>query len=462
MAFYTVNKSGFSNIRMLVQDIVTEMTSTTNKKYGQEYFTCVYPSTSPGSKIVGWSPGDPVFPTNAGYPRGNVIIVESRLAVDPLANAQVTIASTGNINAAYRIAFVFHNENSLTAHAGSRLTLPGIEDGSGRIEGNILFMTNRAGHPDSLEFREPPGCINVGTWTQYDPLKYKIFGSLPSAQIAGRNVALPNLEYPGPNLQLADQLFISRINSQGAARSYPMNYQLSMCNRGVVLVIWEDNQEEVPAQTVPGQGFQFSTDPVQVYGNSPVRWFAIQRAVDRDTGRVRGGYTFRNGKPWSLLDETSRCPVFCIFGNSNPAYYQKFVVRENDQLTPSSKRPASVDTVDSAAILNPWPQQSVTEQGEFIVTFISNLSTSRFRYGDEMDMIGTVGSEVVGHGSKIRVKVYNDVNTREYTAMYGNLPYGQGMKFMILSDISDADEDAISGLSMSSAIIVSNLQDFVY
>lgn len=455
MALYSVNKSGFGNIRSLVSDIAFELTDTTRKAFGQKYFQCVYPSTAPGSQLVGYSSGDYVFtaPHQGRYPRGNVIIFESMLAVDPLANANVTVTSTGAINAAYRIAFVLHDDVTLTVHAGSRLTLPGIEDATGLIEGNLVFMTNRAGSPNALEFREPPGCVNVGTWSQYSTTEYRIFGTLPYDKIAGRTLAAGDLTFPGPNIQRADEVFISRINSQGATTSYPMNYQLTMTNRGIALVIWEDNQEEVPREAVPATGFNKVTDPVQVYGNSPVRWFVIQRAVDRNTGAVRGGYSLRGGKKWSLVDEQSRCPVFCVFGNSNPAYYQKFVVRENDQLTPSPKRPASVDTVDSAAILNPWPQQSVTEQGEFIVTFVSNLSTSRFRYGDEMDMIGTVGSEVVGHGTKIRVKVYNDTQTREYTAMYGNLPNGQGMKIMILTDASSTDENTNTGLTINSTTV---------
>ena len=458
MALYSVNKSGFGNIQALVSDIVYEMIETANKEHDQSYFTPVYPTTAPGSKIVGISPGDYLFNPTGTYPREKVVILESRLAVDPLANANVTVTATGALNAAYRIGFVLHNSTTLTVHAGTRLTLPGLE--SPATEGKLLFMTNRASSPNSLEFREPPGCVNVGTWTNYT-LTDNIFGALSASSVAGRDNGI-DLIFPSPTYSNASEVFISRINSQGAENSYPMNYQLTMTNRGVALVIWEDNQEEVPKEETPSTGFSKITDPVQVYGNSPVRWFVIQRAVDRNTGQVRGGYALRGGKKWSLVDEQSRCPVFCVFGNSNPAYYQKFVVRENDQLTPSPKRPASVDTVDSAAILNPWPQQSVTEQGEFIVTFISNLSTSRFRYGDEMDMIGTVGSEVVGHGTKIRVKVYNDTQTREYTAMYGNLPYGQGMKIMILTDAEDVDENSSSGLPLSSAADSANFEDTEY
>lgn len=462
MALYSVSKSGFGNIQALVSDIVYEMTdgANTGKQFEQQYFEVVYP-TNPGVNTLKYTMGnDLLFDTAGTYPIDKVVILESKLALDPLANANVTVTSSSALNAAWRLAFVLHDFNTLTVHAGTRLTLPGIEDPDHSRRGKLLFMTNRASNPNDLEFRDPPGCINVGTWTNYTTTN-NIFGSLPAASVAGRTSGTA-IVYPAPTLQNADEVFINRVNSQGANNSYPLNYQLTMTNRGMALVVWEDNQEEVPRENTPSAGFQKATDPVQVYGNSPVRWFVIQRAVDRNTGAVRGGYSLRGGKKWSLVDEQSRCPVFCVFGNSNPAYYQKFVVRENDQLTPSPKRPASVDTVDSAAILNPWPQQSVTEQGEFIVTFVSNLSTSRFRYGDEMDLIGTVGSEVVGHGTKIRVKVYNDTQTREYTAMYGNLPYGQGMKIMILTDASYLDESINTGLTINSNANVLALDDRVY
>jgi hypothetical protein len=177
--------------------------------------------------------------------------------------------------------------------------LPGIEDPDHSRRGRLLFMTNRASNPNDLEFRDPPGCINVGTWTNYTTTN-NIFGSLPAGSVAGRTSGTA-LVYPAPTLQNADEVFINRVNSQGANNSYPLNYQLTMTNRGMALVVWEDNQEEVPRENTPSAGFQKATDPVQVYGNSPVRWFVIQRAVDRNTGAVRGGYSLRGGKKWSLV-----------------------------------------------------------------------------------------------------------------------------------------------------------------
>lgn len=210
---------------------------------------------------------------------------------------------------------------------------------------------------------------------------------------------------------------------------------------------------------MPSAGY---TDSSKVYGNSPVRWFAIQRAVDRETGKVRGGYGLRSNLPYrdpvtGFINEKSRCPVFCVFGTSNPNDYKKFVVRENDSVVPSPKRPASVSTHDSPAIFNPLQQQSVTEQGEFVVTFLNNLSTARYRYGDEMDLIGTVGAEVAGAGTNIEVKVYNDASTRTYTAMYANRQYGNGMRIMMLTKATETDEETQTGIDYDT-IGVTNYQ----
>lgn len=453
-------KNGFANIRLLMQSLAADLIDTQYTQNGVQYFECVYPP--------GFAVGTMPFPSGVAYPAGNVLIFESRNAIDPLANANVVITPTGNINAAWRLGFVLHDDVTLTAHAGTRLNLPGIENPDPTVQGKLTFLTNRSSDPNTLLFREPPGCINVEPWSYVNnttSTRRTIFSNLATASVPGRTIA-SDLAFPGPNVQLPAQSFISRLSSVGAESSYPMNYSLTLSNRGMVLAVWEDNQEEIPEQNVllnnpPNTGY---TDSSQVYGNSPVRWFVIQRAVDREKGQVRGGYSLRNGKPYSsgvIVNEVSRCPVFCVFGNANPNQYRKFVVRENDTLTPSPKRNASVNTVDSPAIINPLPQQSVTEQGEFVVTFLNNLSTARFRYGDELDLVGTVGAEVVGAGTEITVKVYQDTYNRTYSAVYSNKQYGNGMRIMMLTKADYRDENTNTGLAITSGN-ASNLGDLQY
>ena len=61
-------------------------------------------------------------------------------------------------------------------------------------------------------------------------------------------------------------------------------------------------------------------------------------------------------------------------------------------------------------------------------------------------MIGTVGAEVVGSGTNINVKVYNDSYTRTYTAFFANRQYGNGMRIMVLTSAHFSDENNNAGV----------------
>jgi hypothetical protein len=69
-----------------------------------------------------------------------------------------------------------------------------------------------------------------------------------------------------------------------------------------------------------------------------------------------------------------------------------------------------------------------------------------------------VGAEVVGGGTNIEVKVYQDGYTRTYSALYANRQYGNGMRIMVLTKADYRDEDKNTGLVTSSGI----LADVVY
>jgi len=397
MACYSVTKYGFTTLSSLLSSIDSELTTAHG---GKTYFTKVYQGACYG---------------NLNY--GNIGIYESTTDIDPIANYTPT-GST--VNSAWRMAFWVHEAdqatpNKMTVHAGSALQYPNT--------GNVVYLNNRAATAASVVLREPPGTMTANTWSSTHTTSITINGSTKNL--------------PKPDMDTYSQLWLNRQVNIGSEAAYPMNYQLTLTNRGVFLAVWEDNQEEVPADTVPATG---NTDREKVYGNSPIRWFLIQRSVDRITGHVRGGTAMRgNADPTT---ETSRCPVFALFGAGQPNEYRKFVVREIDSLTPSPKKFASVATVDSPAMLNVFQQQSLTETGEFVVTFVNNLSTARYRYGDELDMLGTVGAEVVGPGTAINVKVYGETNNRTYTALYSNERYGKGMRLMALTAANSSDEDS--------------------
>lgn len=386
MACYSVTKYGFTTVTSLLSDIATELETPHD---GKTYF---------------------VKSTTNTVGNGNIVVWQTTANIDPLAG-YTPVESPIPYN--WRLAIWMHDDYRATVHAGTALQYP---DNAAR--NTVSYATNRA-YSVAPTYREPPGTMSANVWSD--------------------TTTVGGITFPVPANNSFNEVWLNRQPDQGlAVNAYPMNYSLTMSNRGILVSVWEDNQEEVPTDPSPSTGF---TDKSDVYGNSPIRWFVVQRPVDRITGNVRGGSAMRGTSNIAL--ETSRCPVFCVFGSGQPNEYRQFVVRENDVLTPSAKRPAAIASEDRPALVNPFQQQSITETGEFVVTFLNNLSTSRYRYGDELDMLGTVGAEVVGPGTKINVTVYGEtIDSRQYTALYSNKQYGTGMRLMALTKASSAEEDA--------------------
>lgn len=342
--------------------------------------------------------GKTYFVKKFGTPGSGIVIYESATDIDPLANYT---PANNTINCAWRLVFNHVDSNRLAVHAGTVLQFPD--------SGTISFLNSRS--ITSPQNVEPPGNLS------------KIWST------SGTPAATSTTE-----------VWLNRQMDVGNEGSYPMSYTLTLTNRGIFLSVWEDSQEEVPTQIDAASG----------HGNSPFRWFLIQRSVDRLTGHVRGGGAMRGSN--DPTTETSRCPVFAVGGTSIPTsiatgvllydQFYKFIVRENDVLSPSRKKPAVVDSTDSGALMNPFQQQSLTETGEFVITFFNNLSTPRYRYGDELDMVGTVSAEVIGPGTSIDVTVYNEPQTRRYTALYATEAYGVGVRLMVLTQGNSAVEDS--------------------
>jgi hypothetical protein len=408
MAVVSVTKLGFLKIAELLTDLHGELTKV--HPNGKQYFklkTSTAPTTSSTS---------------------GKFIYEGTSDIDPLAEYQV---SNSNITSAWRVCFNLIDEDRLAVHLGTSLQLPD--------SGTIAFLNDRREKPsdtatdDAAKFVaqiEPPGNLSE-LWAKWK-----------------ENSTDTTSQFGSPDKRNSKLNWIDRaVNNkeESANRAYPMSYMLSMSNRGIYLGVWEDSQEEIPQTNWETSGTVAATEAQRVesdegYGKSPFRWFVVQRAVDRLTGHVRGGGPLRGDNDPEL--ERSRCPVFCVGGTTNPKNFFKFIVRELDVVSPSRKKYAAVNTTDSPAVLNPFPQNSITESGEYVVSFINNLSTPRFRYSDELDMVGTVGAEVVGGGSVIDVKVYGESTPRTYTAAYATRQYGTGMRIMVLTAADEATEDS--------------------
>lgn len=408
MACYSVTKLGFLTIEEIVEDIIDELTGTSPGN-STRYFTSKF---------------DGVPNEGAGTGSDNVKILASTANVDPLADAVAVGLNVSTGEPGWRICFNRIDDNKLAIHVATDIQLAD--------DGKISQLNDRTltGSPGK---KEPAG--NVGEpWTGPN-------GTPATSGIAGFN-----------------EIWLNRTPNIGSEESYPMSYLLTVTNRGIFLAIWEDSQEEIPQGTWDPV---LNPNPDGTSGNSPLRWFLVQRSVDRVTGNVRGGGALRKQNTPELpgaaannpLNETSRCPVYCISGSGAPQKFTKFIVREADIVSPSRKKFASVQSEDQGALLNPYPQQSLTESGEFVVTFINNLSTPRFKYSDELDMLGTVGADVVGAGTEILVTVYDEPEKRQYTALYSTERYGTGMRLMVLTKVGfDPLADPATNLASNIAI----------
>lgn len=385
-----------------------------------------------------------------------LVILESTSNMDPFARDSALEASSNDLEKdPWRIAF--HTSkwtgrstatltdgswgvkpdpvliNSLAVYVGTPSTLYINQDG----EPNIGWNSRKVGEftqpgyngylaPLSNDWRykltykardliEPVG--NTGApWTNtFDPtLNADKF-------MTGTTAAIPNLyqspaKWDGPDVTDPNQLFVNKYLVAGtkaanyngfaadSAYAYPMGYRIVLTDHGLFLGCWGPDPEE------NGKGFS---------------WLLVQRPVDKKTGIVRG-------VPLDAEKPGNR-PLFCV--NSVNGRYWKFVVREHDSAVPSNRKDATLNSSDSGAVINPYPQQSLTENGEYVITFLNNLNSSRFKYADELDMVGTVSSDVVGGGSEINVNVYSEENQRSYHALWSSGAFGSKMRIMVVKDV---------------------------
>lgn len=388
MACTSFTRHGFANIQHLMSTVDGMLVSNAHpglQDTSVGYFTRIYGNIG------------------ATLTDNQTIVYEATTNMDPLANYTPTGSS---IRAGWRMAFRFHDTpvERMSVYAATELQI--------KNDGNIVNLTNRVASGSTSS--DPAGLVGA-RWGNTSP--------------AGAN-----------DVNSLKQVFLNTQYSNNADGAYPLSFTLTMTNRGIFFTVYEANQEEASptADNTPAED--------ENYQYMPIRWFLIQRPVDRVTGHVRGGGALRKQNTPALTtiqannpaNEISRCPVYCVFGFGSPNDYQRFVVREMDILAPSKKKTVTEAQDDCPPMINKYQQQSITETGEFVVTFLTNLTTSRYRYGDELDMLGTVAAEVIGPGTSINVQVYGETVSsvpvqRIYTALYANNPNGVGMRLMALT-----------------------------
>lgn len=251
----------------------------------------------------------------------------------------------------------------------------------------------------------------------------------------------------GPDITDKGQTFVNRYNVRGekiglfgssvgtGGDGAPMSYHMTLSDHGIFLAVWAQNPEEEA---------------------SDYSWILIQRPVDKKTGVVRGVYAeLASSDPASPLNSgkygdpgnAGNRPLFCINSTNNNFY--KFVVREHDLPVPSIPKDAANNSEDNGAVLNSYPQQSLTENGEYVITFVNNLNSSRFKYADELDMLGTVSADIVGGGTDIDVSVYNEIDPatgqpikRTYHALWPHGKFGTKMRVVVVKAVPNPNAPA--------------------
>lgn len=233
--------------------------------------------------------------------------------------------------------------------------------------------------------------------------------------------------------------FYNRIGiDRNSGYAVPLTYDLTTSKRGIFFGMYDIYSEQ--------SGTKFN-------------WVLVQRSVDRDTGAIRGRYvTNETGSIATFLranDTESVAPVWCVNCVNNK--YYKFVVREQDLGGPGRKTSAIDNTEDSTAIINPFDQQSLTDDSKYVITFLSNLNTTRFKYPDELDLVGTVSADVIGAGTEAEVNVYNELQSasnpmnRVYRALPPNSPFGTGMRLVNLVRFQYGYTGSSTGTAVSAA-----------
>jgi hypothetical protein len=443
---YTVD--GVSNIKEVIRLLVNDLTGSGVPAAGtaSEHMKIIYPTD-----------GSIDFTDSSAWPDDVLVILEATTDIDPFANPEAglptqTEASLGTDP--WRIAFHTSmwtgrstyssskenkdtiNINSLALYVGTPSTLSVDVNGIPSIGWLTTTTQKPMAFAPSITYPyqstyigkdlvEPLG--NVGAqWTNtFDPTANATkFGTPPSGVYTSPS------KFDGPDTTDPGQLFVNKYVTAGPKATFggfaaesevgqPNSYRVVLTDHGLFIGIWGPDPEE------NGKGFS---------------WVLVQRPVDKKTGIVRGLDTI-TGQPLTGTEVDAsgnpipigNRPLFCV--NSTGGQYWKFIVREHDTPVPSARKDATVNAPDSGAVINPYQQQSLTENGEYVITFLNNLNTSRFKYSDELDMLGTVSSDVVGGGSQINVNVYSEVSKRVYHALWSSGSFGTKMRIMIVADI---------------------------
>ena len=93
---------------------------------------------------------------------------------------------------------------------------------------------------------------------------------------------------------------------------------------------------------------------------------------------------------------------------------------------------ADVHSPDHHMVFNSETQVALTEDSKYLLTFPHNLTTPRFRYTEELDVLGTTSADVVMAGQDIQFVTYGEWGPRTYRALAASTANNSGLRIAVL------------------------------
>jgi hypothetical protein len=173
-------------------------------------------------------------------------------------------------------------------------------------------------------------------------------------------------------------------------------------------------------------------------------WFANLTLDTRDGSQAWWGNTYPLGTTLydgsgNFIGTVTSIPNPTLFG-SNVGLFSAFpskTLSNTDYFTSppniaAMRVLADVHSPDSHAIFNSTEQVSLTEDKTYLLSFPHNLTTPRFRYTEELDMVGTTSADVVMSGQDIQFKTYGESGPRTYRALPANAALNTGLRMSVI------------------------------
>lgn len=273
----------------------------------------------------------------------------------------------------------------------------------------------------------------------FDPVNYD--------EMSGNSLAaFDDYDYIYDRVRLQKGLFrrSTKVDIEG---SYPMSYRLTVAPHGLFFHIADDASVDqsddfawfvVQRHVEPGTGSPYtdvtaplhcvymSSEPPEFY--SDLYPYFLNKS---DTKKIENVYS-HTGEEIPARFKDLYIPEIGIPDISIEGRFRRFVVREKNVLKPwDIHKLASVNTVDSAAIMHVGEQLSISDRNKTILNFPNRLCSQTFMFtNSELDIIAYCDAGVIAETTYIKTSRYG--NERIYEALKSTQPNGNGMRIIAL------------------------------